>query len=281
MKNLKSKALNILRRSIKILIIIMGIAITAYLLSLLMVLLVTFIPEARFFLMDKDGYYNVTLIGTLIAGIALIINTNEVARKAKEEQKRYEKDRINERERYNRETRRQLEKDRIDRLHRTFYNYYNILCELALGFDEINECLEGILRIEKLSRTDTNMILSKEDYIKRLHEAINRVNPEYKSRIWMASKELAWQIQVDKEISSDTVQKLGKTFKEGINEVSNEIQTLESFKTEEIPAILRHPHEIIETCGRVQVMIRDLLLGIEKNYQNYLDAELEHLKLYL
>ena len=75
------------------------------------------------------------------------------------------------------------------------------------------------------------------------------------------------------------MQKLGETFKKSINNVSDGLQSLESYKTEEMPAILKQSHEVIKTCGRVQVIIRDLLSGIEKNYQNYLDAELEHLKL--
>lgn len=260
-------------------LIFIVIAIVAIGLAALMIFLVNSIPDAKFFLKDKDGYYNVTLIGTLIAGIALIINTNELARKAKEEQERYEKDRDNERERYNRETRRQFEKDRIDRLQRTFYTYYKTLYELAQGFDEIVECFEGILRLENRSSTDTNMILSKEDYIKRLHEAINQVNPEYKSRIWMAGKELAWQIADASGNKSDTVQKLGETFKKSINDVSDGLQSFNSFKTEEIPAILRQPNEVIKTYSDAQVITRTLLSGIEENYHKYLEAELDHLKL--
>lgn len=54
------------------------IVLAAIILSVLMVAIAKLIPGAKLFLMDKDGYYNVTLIGTLIAGMALVINTIEL-----------------------------------------------------------------------------------------------------------------------------------------------------------------------------------------------------------
>ena len=168
------------------------IVLAAIILSVLMVAIAKLIPGAKLFLIDKDGYYNVTLIGTLIAGMALVINTIESERKAKEE-----------RERHNTAIRLQIEKERIDRLYIKFYEYYKTVYELVEGYDEMIVSLQGLDRLDELDGNHIDTSLVKEEYTKRFNEALCRVNPTYKSRIWIAGAELCCQIPDESNGSKD------------------------------------------------------------------------------
>ena len=172
--------------------ILFWIVLAAIILSVLMVVIAKLIPGAKLFLMDKDGYYNVTLIGTLIAGMALVINMIESERKAKEE-----------RERHNTAIRLQIEKERIDRLYIKFYEYYKTVYELVEGYDEMIVALQGLDRLDELDGNHIDTLLLKEGYTKRLNEALCRVNPTYKSRIWIAGAELCCQIPDESNGSKD------------------------------------------------------------------------------
>ncbi|WP_314211904.1 hypothetical protein [uncultured Abiotrophia sp.] len=265
-------------RITKIISIFIGVAIIAYLLSLVMIILVTYIPEAKFFLMDKDGYYNVTLIGTLIAGIALIVNTNELTRKAKEEQERYEKDRVNERERYNRETRRQLEKDRIDRLHRAFYNYYKTVNEIVEGFDEMIFWLKRAETLGSIVQTDDNAQLEMSKYIERFNEAQSMLRPAYKSKIWMAGRDLIWQINDRKSDNSACETSTGGVLKDRVIRVSEGLQEDKDFNVMEAGSCFSKPEKYIEAFEGPKKTIREHLKNLETIYQEYFKEELEGLK---
>lgn len=239
-----------------------------------MVFLVNSIPDAKFFLKDKDGYYNVTLIGTLIAGIALIINTNELARKAKEEQERYEKDRFNERERYNRETRRQLEKERIDRLQKAFYEYYKILYESVVRYDEMIRCLEGISYLERKNEDDINNLLAKEMYIRQFSEALTGQKPAYTSRVYLAGRELVWQIADEK----DRDNKLGKDLEREVMYISGIIRRMPTFDIGDTDVHLKNPQFFIEMFQEIMREMEENLESTVKSFKKYLDEELKSLE---
>lgn len=200
------------------------IVLAAIILSVLMVAIVKLIPGAKLFLMDKDGYYNVTLIGTLIAGMALVINTIESERKAKEE-----------RERHNTAIRLQIEKERIDRLYIKFYEYYKTVYELVEGYDEMIVSLQGLDRLDELDGNHIDTSLVKEEYTKRFNEALCRVNPTYKSRIWIAGAEL--------EASIDVIAKGIQGYE--IYDITESRELINSRK-KSIDTFMKHKIEIIE-----------------------------------
>ena len=265
-------------RTKKIISIFISVMIIACFLSLVMIILVTYIPLAKFFLMDKDGYYNVTLIGTLIAGIALIVNTNELTRKAKEEQERYEKDRVNERERYNRETRRQLEKDRIDRLHRAFYNYYKTVNEIVEGFDEMIFWLKRAEKLGSIDQNDDNGQIEMSKYIERFNEAQSMLRPAYKAKIWMAGRDLIWQINDRKFDNSACETSPGGVLKYRVVRVSEGLQEDKDFNPMDAVSCFSKPVKYVEAFEGPKKKIREHLKNLETIYQEYLMAELEDLK---
>ena len=198
------------------------IVLAAIILSVLMVAIAKLIPGAKLFLMDKDGYYNVTLIGTLIAGMALVINMIESERKAKEE-----------RERHNTAIRLQIEKERIDRLYIKFYEYYKTVYELVEGYDEMIVALQGLDRLDELDGNHIDTLLLKEGYTKRLNEALCRVNPTYKSRIWIAGAELCCQIPDESNGSKDLEEKLSSQKSDESNGSKDPGEELSSQKSDE------------------------------------------------
>lgn len=247
------------------------IVLAAIILSVLMVAIAKLIPGAKLFLMDKDGYYNVTLIGTLIAGMALVINTIELERKTKEEREQYDKDRIDERERFNRETRRQIEKDRMDRIYRAFFNYYKVAYELVEGYDELIVCLQGIERLEDCN-SDYDILLTKKKYTKRFYEALYRVNPTYKSRIRIAGSELCWQIPDEADSDSGDEQSLGTQLKNAVEALAGGVQGFHEYDVAEGTKLLKKTKESIVTFKSDYKEIKDYLKETEVTFQNYVNA---------
>lgn len=278
LKDLKSNVKNRWDRLKKIVSIFISVTITAYLFCFLMILLVTYIPEAKFFLMDKDGYYNVTLIGTLIAGIALIVNVSELTRKAKDERERYERDRNDERERYKIETRRQIEKERIDRLHRAFYNYYKIAHELVAGYDEIITCLKGIVEITTLSEDDKYIQLIEEEFNKRFIEAQSVFTATYKFKVWIAGREFVWQILDSEDNNPDSAKNSGMKLKASVERLSEGVQKNYFLSTKDINMIFNNAEMYIDFFKGTKTALMFLLKNTERAFQKYLAEEIKRLE---
>ncbi|WP_315272756.1 hypothetical protein [uncultured Abiotrophia sp.] len=262
--------------------IFFGIVLAAIILSVLMVAIAKLIPGANLFLMDKDGYYNVTLIGTLIAGMALVINTIESERKAKEE-----------RERHNRAIRLQIEKERIDRLYIKFYEYYKTVYELVEGYDEMIVSLQGLDRLDELDGNHIDTLLVKEEYTKRFNEALCRVDPTYKSRIWIAGAELCCQIPDESNGSKDPGVELssqksdesesGKSpraeLEASIDVIAKGIQGYEIYDITESRELLNSRKESIGTFMNHKIEIIELLQITTDNFKLYVaDIQKELIK---
>lgn len=240
------------------------IVLAAIILSVLMVAIVKLIPGAKLFLMDKDGYYNVTLIGTLIAGMALVINTIESERKAKEE-----------RERHNTAIRLQIEKERIDRLYIKFYEYYKTVYELVEGYDEMIVSLQGLDRLDELDGNHIDTSLVKEEYTKRFNEALCRVNPTYKSRIWIAGAELCCQIPDESNDSEDP----GAELEASIDVIAKGIQGYEIYDITESRELINSRKKSIDTFMKHKIEIIELLQITTDNFKLYVaDIQKELIK---
>ena len=258
------------------------IVLAAIILSVLMVAIAKLIPGAKLFLIDKDGYYNVTLIGTLIAGMALVINTIESERKAKEE-----------RERHNTAIRLQIEKERIDRLYIKFYEYYKTVYELVEGYDEMIVSLQGLDRLDELDGNHIDTSLVKEEYTKRFNEALCRVNPTYKSRIWIAGAELCCQIPDESNGSKDPGADLssqksdesesgkspGAKLEASIDVIAKGIQGYEIYDITESRELINSRKDSINTFMKHKIEIIELLQITTDNFKLYVaDIQKELIK---